>query len=164
MPRGEGNRGHDVTGTQSRCLEPPGRAGLPLDHPGGPRVRRRGEAGRWDIVLTATRPVPKSWFPDPLPGKAVLCLASGGGQQAPSSRGRSRRQPCRQLAATAPADRSVAERDSLRLKTVEGDMRDLSVFADARVRRHRAPGLHTFVPDVRPGLEEAFRCCGSADA
>ena len=38
--------------------------------------------GRWQIVLTPTKPVPAEWYP-PLPGADVLCLASGGGQQGP---------------------------------------------------------------------------------
>jgi 2-polyprenyl-3-methyl-5-hydroxy-6-metoxy-1,4-benzoquinol methylase len=38
--------------------------------------------GAWQVVLTPLKPVPKSWFGN-LHGKKVLCLASGGGQQAP---------------------------------------------------------------------------------
>ena len=41
---------------------------------------RRGE---WSIVLTPTKPIPRSWFPADLHGADVLCLASGGGQQGP---------------------------------------------------------------------------------
>ena len=39
-------------------------------------------AGDWQIILTPTKSVPKSWFGD-LKDKDLLCLASGGGQQAP---------------------------------------------------------------------------------
>ncbi len=38
--------------------------------------------GHWEVLLTETKPVPPDWFPD-LKGLDVLCLASGGGQQAP---------------------------------------------------------------------------------
>ena len=38
--------------------------------------------GEWNVVLTPQKHVPKSWFPM-LGGLKVLCLASGGGQQAP---------------------------------------------------------------------------------
>ncbi|MDQ3062188.1 MAG: SAM-dependent methyltransferase, partial [Acidobacteriota bacterium] len=38
--------------------------------------------GNWSIVLTPVKPVPREWFGD-VRGKDVLCLASGGGQQAP---------------------------------------------------------------------------------
>src|SRR5215211_7296288 len=50
--------------------------------PVGPDVIEAARQGRWEIVLTDTKPVPKEWFPD-LGGTDVLCLASGGGQQAP---------------------------------------------------------------------------------
>jgi 2-polyprenyl-3-methyl-5-hydroxy-6-metoxy-1,4-benzoquinol methylase len=39
--------------------------------------------GEWSIVLTPVKPIPKHWFPESLKGAKVLCLASGGGQQAP---------------------------------------------------------------------------------
>ena len=38
--------------------------------------------GAWSVLLTENKPVPREWFP-PLAGREVLCLASGGGQQAP---------------------------------------------------------------------------------
>ena len=38
--------------------------------------------GKWNVVLTPTKPVPKEWFGE-LKGKRVLGLASGGGQQMP---------------------------------------------------------------------------------
>lgn len=38
--------------------------------------------GKWSLSLSAHKPVPKDWFPN-LRSLKVLCLASGGGQQAP---------------------------------------------------------------------------------
>jgi len=38
--------------------------------------------GKWELFLSDCKPVPKDWFPD-FTGLKVLCLASGGGQQAP---------------------------------------------------------------------------------
>ncbi|MDL1879319.1 SAM-dependent methyltransferase, partial [Cytophagia bacterium CHB2] len=38
--------------------------------------------GQWEIILTPSKPVPRSWFPE-LRDCNLLCLASGGGQQAP---------------------------------------------------------------------------------
>ena len=35
--------------------------------------------GKWEMVLTPTKPVPKNWFPASLKGLKVLGLASGGG-------------------------------------------------------------------------------------
>ena len=121
---------------------------------------RRGE---WEILLTPTRPVPRAWFPETLVGIDLLCLASGGGQQAPLLAAAGARVTIfdnspRQLA----QDRFVADRDGLSLTTVEGDMRDLSVFADESFDLIVHPASNLFVPDVRPVWNEAFRVlrCG----
>jgi SAM-dependent methyltransferase len=113
--------------------------------------------GNWQILLTSRRPVPGEWFP-PLNGTRTLCLAGSGGQQAPI------------LAAAgavvtvfdnSPAqlgqDRLVADRDNLAIETVQGDMRDLSAFADGRFDLIVHPCSNCFVPDVRPVWREAFR-------
>ena len=113
--------------------------------------------GRWRIFLTPSRPVPKCWLP-PLPGAAVLCLASGGGQEGPILAAAGAdvtvfdNSP-RQLA----RDREVADRDGLRLRTVEGDMRDLSCFADETFDLIVHPVSNAFVPDARPVWRESHR-------
>ncbi len=56
--------------------------GNPWTKPVTPEAVAEARAGRWSILLTPTRPVPREWFP-PLSGRRVLCLASGGGQQGP---------------------------------------------------------------------------------
>lgn len=125
--------------------------------PVGPEVIAAARRGDWQIVLTPTKPVPRAWFP-PLAGCRVLCLASGGGQQGPI------------LAAAGATvtvldnspqqlaqDRHVARRDGLNLETVEGDMADLSPFADASFDLIVHPCSNLFVPDVRPVWREAYR-------
>jgi SAM-dependent methyltransferase len=125
--------------------------------PVGPEVIAAARRGDWHVVLTPTRPVPREWFPDPA-GLEVLCLASGGGQQAPV------------LAAAganvtvldnSPAqlarDRLVADREGLAVRTVQGDMADLSAFADATFGLVFHPCSNCFVPDVRPVWREASR-------
>ena len=52
--------------------------GVPVSH----EEFEQAKTGRWNMVLTPTKPVPHSWFGD-LKGKKVLGLASGGGQQMP---------------------------------------------------------------------------------
>ncbi|MFH1572033.1 MAG: class I SAM-dependent methyltransferase, partial [Gemmatimonadota bacterium] len=113
--------------------------------------------GEWSIYLTPSRPVPRHWFP-PLGGAAVLCLASGGGQQGPILAAAGAEVTVydnspRQL----QRDREVAAREGLCLRTVEGDMRDLSAFADGRFDLIVHPVSNTFVPDVRPVWREARR-------
>ncbi len=50
--------------------------------PVGPEVIEATRRGEWEIWLTDHEPVPKTWFPE-VRDNDVLCLASGGGQQAP---------------------------------------------------------------------------------
>lgn len=54
-------------------------------------------------------------------------------------------------------DRFVAERDSLDITTIEGDMADLSVFANGTFDLVAHPPSNLFVPDVHPVWAEAFR-------
>ena len=54
-------------------------------------------------------------------------------------------------------DRLVAEREGLDLKTVEGDMRDLSEFPDDSFDLVFHPVSNLFVPEVRPVWAEAHR-------
>jgi SAM-dependent methyltransferase len=113
--------------------------------------------GDWQIVLTPTKPVPHHWFPE-LTGLDLLCLASGGGQQGPVLAAAGARVTVfdnspQQLA----QDRFVATREALTLITVQGDMADLTVFADASFDLIVHPCSNLFVPDVHPVWREAFR-------
>ncbi|MCR2721536.1 class I SAM-dependent methyltransferase, partial [Salmonella enterica] len=54
-------------------------------------------------------------------------------------------------------DRAVARRDGLALTAVQGDMRDLSVFADQSFDVVFHPISNLYVPDVRPVWRECFR-------
>jgi SAM-dependent methyltransferase len=125
--------------------------------PVGPEVTADAREGRWKIVLTPTKPVPPHWFPD-LQGLAVLCLASGGGQQGPILAAAGARVTVfdnspRQL----EQDRFVADRDGLTIATVEGDMADLSAFAEGTFGLIVHPISNCFVPDVRKVCDETFR-------
>jgi len=113
--------------------------------------------GQWKLFLTPTRPVPRTWLPD-VKGRDVLCLASGGGQQGPI------------LAAAGATvtvldnspkqlerDRMVAQRESLDLTTVVGDMADLSMFASESFDLIFHPVSNCFAQAVRPVWKEAFR-------
>jgi SAM-dependent methyltransferase len=126
--------------------------------PVGPEVIARARAGDWSVVLIGYEPVPRDWFPAELSDAAVLCLASGGGQQGPV------------LAAAGAAvtvldnsprqlarDEEVAAREGLAIRTVLGDMRDLSALADAVFDVVVNPVSNVFCPDLAPVWREAFR-------
>jgi len=113
--------------------------------------------GDWKVVLTPQRPVPKSWFP-PLPGLDVLCLASGGGQQAPILAAAG---ACVTLLDNSPRqleqDQFVARRDGLRIESALGDMRDLSRFASESFDLAFNPCSVCFIPEVETLFAETFR-------
>jgi SAM-dependent methyltransferase len=126
--------------------------------PAGPDVIAAARRGDWSVVLIGYQPVPRDWFPSDLAGAAVLCLASGGGQQGPV------------LAAAGAAvtvfdnsprqlgrDEEVAARDGLSIRTVLGDMRDLGIFPDASFDVVFNPVSNVFCPDLAPVWRESFR-------
>jgi SAM-dependent methyltransferase len=126
--------------------------------PVGAETIAQARAGDWSVVLIGYEPVPREWFPPDLAGTAVLCLASGGGQQAPvlaaagatvTSFDNSPRQLAR--------DTQVAAREGLTLRTVLGDMRDLSALPDASFDLIFHPVSNLFCPDLSPVWREAFR-------
>lgn len=126
--------------------------------PVGPEVIAAARRGEWSLVLTPTKPTPRSWFPAEMRGADILCLASGGGQQGPVLAAVGANVTVfdnspRQLA----QDQLVAQREGLALKLVEGDMRDLSIFADASFDLIFHPVSNLFVPDVRPVWRDAAR-------
>jgi SAM-dependent methyltransferase len=126
--------------------------------PVSPEVIAAARAGTWSVVLIGYDPVPPDWFPATLAGADVLCLASGGGQQGPILAAAGAHVTVldnspRQLA----QDRIVADRDSLELTTVLGDMRDLSAFGDASFDLVFHPVSNVFCPDIEPVWRECFR-------
>jgi SAM-dependent methyltransferase len=54
-------------------------------------------------------------------------------------------------------DRLVADRDGLAIRTVQGDMADLSTFPDGSFGLVFHPCSNCFVPDVRPVWKEVYR-------
>src|SRR5688572_1989939 len=131
--------------------------GDPWTIPVSPEIIAAACQGEVSILLTPAKPVPRNWFP-PLSGCQVLCLASGGGQQAPTLAAAGARVTVLDNSPNQLAqDQFVAERESLELTTVEGDMRDLSMFRDESFDLIVHPCSNMFVPEVRPVWREAFR-------
>jgi len=126
---------------------------LPVDR----EALTRAKQGDWSIVLTGHVPVPRAWFGE-LTGKRLLCLASGGGQQGPILAAAGARVTVFDLAeAQLETDRRTAESAGLEIRTIQGDMRDLSAFGDASFDIVVHPVSNCYVPDVRPLWREANR-------
>ncbi len=126
---------------------------IPVDHETIEKARK----GDFSLLLTPTLPVPFAWY-DGIKNKKILCLASGGGQQVP-------------ILAAAGAivtvldnspnqlkqDQLVATRENLEIKTVLGDMRDLSAFEDESFDLIFHPVSNLFIDDINPVWNEAYR-------
>jgi protein-L-isoaspartate O-methyltransferase len=79
----------------------------------------------------------------------VLCLASGGGQQAPVLAAAGAHVVSFDLSdEQLRKDRDVAERENLLLRCVRGDMADLSALASASFDLIFHPVANVFVPDI----------------
>jgi SAM-dependent methyltransferase len=125
--------------------------------PASPEEIDRARQGSFLVYLTPSTPVPLAWLPS-LCGLKILGLASAGGQQGP-------------ILAAAGADvtildnspgqlgqdRMVAQREGLVLRCEEGDMRDLSRFADESFDLIFHPCSNCFVPEIRPVWLECSR-------
>jgi len=133
-------------------------SGNPWTIPVSPEMIAAARKGEWSVLLTEQKHVPRSWFPQDLHGLDILCLASGGGQQGPvlAAVGGNvtvfDNSPCQ-----LEQDRLVARREGLVLLTVEGDMRDLSVFSVGSFDLVFHPVSNVFCPEVLPVWREAFR-------
>ena len=102
-------------------------------------------------------PLPAGWLDDAR-GLDILCLAAGGGQQAPLLAAAGARVTVLDASAEQLArDRMVAEREGLELRIEHGDMRDLSRFAAGSFDCVFHPISNLYVPDVRPVWRECFR-------
>jgi SAM-dependent methyltransferase len=130
----------------------------PWTVPVGPEVIARARAGDVDVLLTPVKKVSRDWLPARWEGTRVLGLAASGGQQGP------------QFAAAGAAvtildasakqlgqDRLVCERERLAMRLVQGDMADLTTFADASFDYVFHPCSNCFVPDVRRVWREVAR-------
>ena len=154
----------DIRGYNREAWNRQVESGNPWTLPVSPEVIAAARKGDWAVVLTPTIPVPREWF-GPLEDRQVLCLASGGGQQAPVFAAAGAHVT---VLDNSPAqldrDRLVAEREGLAIRLEEGDMADLSRFPDHTFDLIFHPVSNIFVPDVLPVWREAYRVLRSGGA
>lgn len=148
---------NDVRSFNQEAWDREVQSGNPWTIPVSPELIARARMGDWSVVLTENKAVPREWFP-PMQGLKILGLACGGGQQGPILAAAGARVT---IFDNSPAqlarDREVAERDKLNIRTVEGDMRDLSVFTDESFDLIFHPVSNLFIHEIRPVWKEAYR-------
>ena len=115
-------------------------------------------AGSWSMVLTPTRPVPRTWFFADMRGVRVLGLAASGGQQmllfaAMGAECTVLDYSERQLA----SERLVAAREGYEISCVRADMTRLLPFADASFDLIFHPVANCYVEEVLPIWRECAR-------
>jgi SAM-dependent methyltransferase len=118
---------------------------------------KRARNNDWEIILTPIKAVPRDWFGD-IRGKNVLCLASGGGQQAPilaaaGANVTSLDNSAKQL----EKDKFVAKRENLEIRLEKGNAADLSRFADESFDLIFHPCSNCFMENLAPIWQECFR-------
>lgn len=139
--------------TISRWIEDGWEWGRPISH----EEYLRAKTGDWQILLTPTKPVPRTWFP-PLAGARVLGLASGGAQQMPILTAAGAR--CTVLdytPAQLDAERLVAGREGYGIEVVHADMTQALPFSDASFDLVVSPVSFCYVREVEPIWHEVAR-------
>ena len=139
--------------TIDRWIEEGWEWGIPISH----ETYVKATEGKWDVVLTPTRPVPHEWFGS-LAGKKVLGLASGGGQQIPVFAALGAE--CTVLDYSEKqleSERMVAEREGYPVNLVRADMTKPLPFADESFDLIFHLVSNCYVEEVRPIFRECFR-------
>jgi ubiquinone/menaquinone biosynthesis C-methylase UbiE len=119
--------------------------------------------GKWDVILTPCKPVPKRWYEpfiknNRLDGTRLLGLASGGGQQMPifSALGAE----CTVLDysdSQLDSERTVAAREGYAINIVKQDMAKPLPFEDESFDIIFHPVSNCYVEDVHHVWNECFR-------
>ena len=127
--------------------------GIPISH----EEYMAAQEGRWDVVLTPTKPVPHHWFGE-LKGKKVLGLASGGGQQMPIFAALGAE--CTVLDYSQKqldSEAMVAQREGYSIRIIRADMTKPLPFADKEFDLIFHPVSNCYIEKVEPVFSECFR-------
>ena len=115
------------------------------------------KSGKVRIKLTPNRWVPEDWFGD-VNGLSVLCLACGGGQQAPLFAAAGANATVFDLSdKQLQRDREAAARFGLDIATVQGDMSKMTAFDDAIFDLVVNPCSVCYCPEPAPIWQEVYR-------
>ena len=139
--------------TIDRWVEEGWEWGKPISH----KAWLEARAGRWQMLLTPTKPVPRDWF-GPLEGRRVLGLASGGAQQMPVFAALGAE--CHVLDYSArqiESEEQVARREGYVIHAVRADMTKPLPYPDAFFDLIFHPVSNCYIEEVEPVWRECWR-------
>ena len=127
--------------------------GVPVSH----EAFVDAQNGKWSMLLTPIKDVPKDWYPD-LKGKHVLGLASGGGQQMPIFAALGAE--CTVFDYSEKQIESeliVAKREGYKINAIRGDMTELLPFDSNSFDLIFHPVSNCYIEDVMHVWKECYR-------
>ena len=147
----------DVGEHNQRAWDEESREGSEWCTPVGSEVIERARRGKIELKLTPNKTLPEGWLSD-IKGKEVLCLGSGGGQQAPILAAAGASVISFDISEEQLAkDLYVANREGLKLAVIRGDIGDLSEFKDSTFDLIINAVSNIFIQDVRAFWRECYR-------
>lgn len=128
--------------------------GIPIDH----ETYVNAQNGNWSVVLTPTKPMPKTWLPKHLKGLKILGLAAGGGQQMPifAALGAN----CTVLdysTAQLKSEKIVSEREGYPIELIQFDMTNTLPFENETFDIIFHPVSNVYIKDVKSLFKECYR-------
>ena len=127
--------------------------GVPIDD----ATFARAKQGDWNVLLTPTKPVPHDWF-CPMPGAAILGLASGGGQQMPVFAALGAHCTVLDYSEKQLASEKVwAAKGGYAIDIVRADMTKPLPFADESFDLIFHPVANCYIEEVLPLWRECYR-------
>ena len=113
--------------------------------------------GPIQVVLTVGKTVPEEWF-ERAPGKKLLGLACGGGQQGPILASRGYDVTIMDYSQyQLEADRMVAEREGISIRTVLSDMTQIFPFEDESFDIIFCPVSNVYIEELDTMWKESYR-------
>lgn len=113
--------------------------------------------GKWDVLLTPTKPVPHAWFGE-LKDKNVLGLASGGGQQMPIFAALGAKVTLLDYTSIQlESDAAIAKMEGYPLTLVQADMSKPLPFLDNSFDLIFFPVSNIYIEHAKPLFKECYR-------
>lgn len=128
--------------------------GIPIDH----NTFLDAKNGKWDVLLTPTKPMPKEWFPESIRGLKILGLASGGGQQMPIFKALGADVTVLDYSLEQlKSEEMVAKRENYSINIIRYDMSNPLPFKDEEFDIIFHPVSNVYVEDVKSIFRECYR-------